>query len=227
MFFALICTEGAFDVDLAGTLLWRDEVERHLARSVDEALTALCSRQADLVVVDRDLPRAAQLVSQIRRDPKLRHVSVVVIARADFEAIEVELLEAGANAVLRLPADAEWDDRLARLVTVPARREVRLPVQLELEAKTGAGVQVARATALNLSVKGLLMETDLDLHVGDDLDLRFQLPGSDISISACGQVVRHAGRHRYGVAFYGIEGEGPELVQRYVGQIEPSGSSQL
>src|SRR5512138_1400598 len=152
---ALLCTEGTFDDALGETLLWRDEVERQTTRSADEALTAARAQQPDVILVDRDLPQAARLVHDVRRDAMLRRMSVVVIARSDFEAVEVELLEAGANAVLRLPADADWDDRLARLVTVPARREVRCPVQLELEADAGPGVQAAAGTALNLSVNGV------------------------------------------------------------------------
>lgn len=217
---ALICSEIALDAELAETLLWRDEVERRMARSLDEALAAARALKPDVVIVDRDLPQAARLVSELRRDLKTRRVSVVVIARTDFEAVEVDLLEAGANAVLRLPATPEWDDRLARLVVVPVRREVRLPVHLELEARTGAGVHAGVATALNLSESGILLETDIELHVGDDLDLRFHLPDAAATVSGCGRVMRHAGRHRYGVEFYGLEGDGPDLVRQYVTRLD-------
>jgi CheY-like chemotaxis protein len=226
---ALICSESTFDSELAGTLLWRSEVERRVAQSADEALAAARALKPDIVVLDRDLPQGARLVSELRRDLKTRRVSVVVIARTDFEAVEVDLLEAGANAVLRLPATPEWDDRLVRLVAVPARREVRLPVHLELEASTGAGIHVTVATALNLSESGVLIETDVELHVGDDLDLRLHLPEAASTVIGCGRVVRHAGRHRYGVEFYGLEGDGPDLVRQYVSRVDIPGrdASQL
>ena len=226
MSFALICTEGAFDVDLADTLLWRGEVERHVVHSAEEGVAAARAWRPDMVVIDRDLAQAARLITEIRRDPKTRRISLIVVARADFGPVEIELLEAGANAILRLPASAEWDDRLARLIAVPGRREVRLPVHFELETQRGSGVQAAVATVLNLSVNGILIETDRELRLGDDLDLRFNLPESGATVSGCGHIVRHAGRHRYGVEFYGLEADGPELVRNYVDRLEtPSASS--
>jgi CheY-like chemotaxis protein len=225
MSFALICTEGTFDVDLADTLLWRGEVERHVVHSAEEGMAAARAWRPDLVVIDRDLAQAARLIAEIRRDTRTRRVSVIVVARADFEPVEIELLEVGANAILRLPASAEWDDRLARLVAVPTRREVRLPVHFELETQMGPGVQAAVATVLNLSVNGILIETDTELRVGDDLDLRFNLPEGGATVSGCGHIVRQAGRRRYGVEFYGLEADGPELVRNYVDRQETPGAS--
>jgi CheY-like chemotaxis protein len=213
---ALICSAAPLDDELGSTLLWREELERRCVQTAEEALKAASGNPPEVVVIDRDLAGATPLVSSLRRDPRTRRVSIVVVARTDFEAVEVDLLEAGANAVLRLPASPEWDDRLARLIAVPVRREVRLPVQFELEARAGPGVQAAVALALNLSVSGVLLETDFDLKLGDDIDLRFHLVELDVTIVGCGRVVRHAGRRRYGIEFYGLEGEGHELVRRYV-----------
>ena len=223
MAFAVICTEGSFDRELGDTLLWRGEVERHVVHSAEEGLSAVRGWRPEIAVIDRDLPQALKLISEIRRDSKVRRTSLVVVARTDFEAVELELLEAGANAVLRLPASGEWDGRLARLIAVPARRELRLPVQFELEASVGLGVEAATALALNLSVNGILIETDFELQLGDDLDLRFRLPQSEAPVSGCGHVVRHAGRHRYGVEFYGLEADGAELVRSYVEEAGPPG----
>jgi CheY-like chemotaxis protein len=216
MAFALICSMSSLDDELGLTLLWREEIERSFAPTA-EAAVALASRsKPDIIVIDRDLSHATRLVSDFRRDPRTRRVSIVIFARTDFEAVEVDLLEAGANAVLRLPASLEWDDRLARLVTVPVRREVRLPVQFELETGLGCGVEASLALVVNLSVSGLLLETERELKMGDDLDLRFQLAELGATVVGCGRIVRHAGRRRYGVEFYGLEGDGADLVRRYV-----------
>jgi CheY-like chemotaxis protein len=221
----LICTESALEADLGETLLWRGGIERHVVGSAADGLSAARAWRPDIVVIERDLPEALRLITEIRGDPQARRASLVVVARADFEPIEVELLEAGANAILRLPATAEWDTRLARLVAVPARREVRLPVEFELETSSGPGIQTAAASALNLSVSGVLIETDFELRLGDDLDLRFTLPDRAAAISGCGHVVRQAGRCRYGIEFYGLEGDGVALVREYVERLGPHGGS--
>ncbi len=217
----LLCSEASFEAELGETLVWRQDIKRRQVQSVDEALAQARAACPELVIIDRDLPQAFHLIEELRRDLRTRRCSIVIMARTDFEAVEVELLEAGANAILRLPAAPEWDDRLARLITVPVRREVRFPVQFELEARTAdIGVHAAVAQALNISSSGILIETDFELHVGDDIDLRFYLAELDSPVVGCGRVVRHAGRRRYGIEFYGLEGDGTETVRRYIERLE-------
>ena len=62
----------------------------------------------------------------------------------EFGLVLVELLEAGVNAILPLPPDADWDDRLMRLVHVPARKVSRFPVQLRGGGGPGPGRAVHR-----------------------------------------------------------------------------------
>jgi CheY-like chemotaxis protein len=217
---ALICTETPLDEDLGETLLWRDDILQRVVASAPEAHAAALADLPEVVVVDRDVPGAALLIEELRREPKTRQVSIVVLARSEFEPIEVELLEAGANAVLRFPPGPEWDDRLARLIAVPVRRDVRFPVQFEIEARVGHGVHAANAVALNISVNGLLVETTFELALGDDLDLSFPLPELNATVVGCARVIRHAGRFRYGLEFYGLESDGAQLVRQYVELIE-------
>ena len=111
------------------------------------------------MLLDRDLQGAAALVKALRNDASTRGLSVVAMARGDFASSELVLLEAGVNAVLRLPPTGDWDDRLFRLIHVPARREVRVAVSLQLDLGLGATGDTFTAQALNLSVNGMLIET--------------------------------------------------------------------
>ena len=118
----LICSHGDLDGDLGGTLLCREDIERQVTTKLEEAQMLAVAARPRLVVIDRDLPWAARIVSALREDPSTRGLSLVVMARGDFDPAEVELLEAGANAILRLPAGPEWDERLERLMDVPGAR---------------------------------------------------------------------------------------------------------
>src|SRR5207253_4725085 len=131
---ALICTHADLASDLGQTLLWRQEVGRRVVTRLEEARMIALAARPSIVVVDRDLPWAGRLVSALREDPSTRGLSIVVVARGDFDPGEVELLESGANAILRLPVDAEGDQRLQRLVDVPVRKEARFSVSLSVEA---------------------------------------------------------------------------------------------
>lgn len=219
MALVLICSPTSLEGELGDTLLWRDDVVRRAATSLDEARTVIAGGRPDLVLVDRDLPESVKLVAALRRDPETRRVSIVAFARGDFDPLEVELLEAGANAVLRLPPGPEWDERLVRLLSVPGRKDVRFPMHFEIEARSSGEIDSGTATALNLSVSGMLIECGYKLAIGDDLDFSFRLPGLEEPITGCGRVVRRARGSQVGIEFYGLEGDGADAVRYYLGTL--------
>src|SRR5437867_1686705 len=154
---ALICSLGSLERDLAYTMLWRQGMDRYLAGRLEEARMMLVAAKPDIVVVERELPWIDRLIKAVREDPKTRRVSLVVVARGDFDPSEVALLDAGANAILRLPAGPEWDARLERLLHVPVRKEARFSVRFRVEALSASGAPMP-AVALNLSLHGVLLE---------------------------------------------------------------------
>jgi DNA-binding response OmpR family regulator len=198
---ALICAEVDLAPDLAATVLGREGTERLQATSYEQARMMAVAARPELVLVDRNLPRAAALVSALRLDAATRRASIAVLSAGEFDAVELELLDAGANAVLRRPPGPEWDERLTGLLAVPVRREARIPVSFRVQALLSSSDSV-RATALNLSRHGLLLETRLGaLTVGEEVDLQVALPGHEDPMAAGGRVVREAGPGRFGVQF--------------------------
>jgi DNA-binding response OmpR family regulator len=212
---ALICSGGDLSPELAKTALWRAGVERLTAYTLDQARMMAVAGRPDLVMVDRDLPRALELVGTLRQDEATRRASIAIIARGDFQSLEIELLEAGANAVMRLPAGPEWDERLVRLITVPVRREARFPVQFRVQALL-QDCDTLRATALNVSRNGLLLETLGALSVGEEVDLEALLPGDEDPLPAQGRVVRQAGPGQFGVQFLRLGDEARQRIESFV-----------
>ena len=210
----LICAPSALEAELRATPLWRSDMERHLAARVEDAQTLAAAAAPDLVVVDRDLPRASELVTALRADAATRRSSIVVVARGDHDPLEIELLEAGANAVLRLPPGPEWETRLRALLAVPLRRQARLEVHLQIEGFRAGGVPV-EGLALDLSQTGMLIEVRTALRPGDDLDLRFHTPDKAL-VEARARVVRQAGPVRYGVQFASLGTAEKERIRRFV-----------
>jgi CheY-like chemotaxis protein len=212
---ALICSEVDLASDLEKTVLGRGGVERLNASSADQARLMAVAARPELVLIDRDLPRAAALVAALRQEPATRRASIAVLARGDFLPAEVELLESGANAVLRLPPQSDWDERVRQLIEVPVRREARFPVSFTVVAFLDPGTPVS-GTALNVSRNGLLLETRLDaLDVGAEVDLRLELPPGT-PLSAQGRVVRQAGPGQFGLQFTGLDGAARQRVDAFV-----------
>ena len=210
---ALICSQAELDAELGHTLLWRAGMERHVATRLEDARMMAVAAKPDIVIVDRELPRSDKLVAALREDPSTRGLSIVVAARGDFDPSEVELLEAGANAILRLPAGPEWDERLTRLMDVPVRRDARFTVHFDVDAVRGVG-DPAAALAVNLSMSGMLLESPIPLSVGDEIQLSFQIPESEAQVKAVARVVRLAGPSQYGVEFRRVDGEAAEAKLR-------------
>ena len=213
----LICSPSALSGQLSHTVLWRHDVERYEARGYEQALSMAVAAQPDLTLIDRELPRAADLVRSLRIDAKTRRTSLVVVADGDFDPREVDLLEAGANAILRLPANGHWDERLDRLLNIPARREARFDVRFSVEATLAGGV--ATGELVNLSAHGMLLETKAPVAVGDWMVFRFQLPSA--VVTGRGRVVRLAGAGRYGVVFESLEGSGRAHIEDFIATLPP------
>ncbi|HEY7516492.1 MAG TPA: PilZ domain-containing protein [Vicinamibacteria bacterium] len=214
---AVIVAPEPLDDELAETVLFRQNVERYEAASLEQARHIASGGRPDIVIVDQRMANAAALVAQLRQDPLTRGVSIVAIARGDFEPAEVALLEAGANAILRLPPGADWDDRLERLIHVPLRRAARFGVHVQIDSRFEVAGRIFPVTALNLSVNGMLVESAQGLRVGDDVQFAFRLPQSEEVVAGMGTVVREAGpAGQFGVELTHVQGDGRVRIKVFV-----------
>lgn len=210
----LICAEGEGPA-LEATVVGRGEFARRVAGSLEEA--SRFAAQATLVLLERDLPWALSFVRSLRGAAATPSVSIAVIAPGDDPGpAELELLEAGANAILRLPANAEWDRRLARLLQVSLRLKARVAIQLKLEASLSAADEPFTAETLDLSETGMLVECGWPLALGSELDFALQLPGRPGLVSGRARVMRLAAHHRYGLEFTDLGGEEYERLRAFV-----------
>jgi CheY-like chemotaxis protein len=212
---AIVVSAADLSRELSGTLLYRSNVERLAATGYADVRQLAQEGRPDVVVVDSALPGAATLVASLRQDPCTRRVAIVALARSEFSFGHLDLLDAGANAILPLPPGADWDDRLMRLVHVPVRKATRLAVAIAVEGGMRGGLRFS-GRALNLSVNGVLLECAQALEVGDDLRLLFQLPSEFGAVSATGTVVRLRPPRHYGIEITYVEGDGRVRIKRYV-----------
>jgi PilZ domain len=212
----LLCSPVSLEDGLRSTCLWRDGVLRHLAARAEEARALVLSIRPRLVVVDRDLPGAVELVRALRHDASTRQLSMAVVVRGQFASVEVDLLEAGANVILRFPAAPEWDERLTRLLQVPTRREGRFSARFAVSSYAGVAGGAGLARALNLSVNGVLLECPFPLTVGDELSLDLLLAESGPSVAVAGRVVRVAKAGHFGIEFRRLDDEAAREVRRFV-----------
>jgi CheY-like chemotaxis protein len=218
----LICSAGPLLEDLQDTLLGRDDIDRRSATTGPDAITQMLISKPDLLVVDSRMPEAAPLIGGIRSNPVTRAVSIVLVASAELDAIEVAaFVDVGANAILQLPAGPDWDERLSLLLYVPVRRAARLGALVQFEGESG-GVENVAGTIPNISEHGMLIETDIALPMGGDVDFKIHLRDAPAPLVGCGQIVRQETPRRCGIRFYGLEADGLARVRRFVKAGPPS-----
>lgn len=198
--------------DLGKTLLWRRDFERQVVTALGAARAAIRERPS-LALFERDVPWAAGFIREVREDDATKAISIAVYAPGEMDPVEMDLLSSGANAVLRLPVTRDWDKRLARLLQVPPRQAVRVPVFVEVEAE--GAVRTTLGTSVNLSESGILIQAQ-SLDLGAELSFAFRLPGAADPVRGRARVVRMAADDSFGLEFSEISGECLQVIRAFV-----------
>jgi CheY-like chemotaxis protein len=206
----LICSESDLRPLLASTVIGRQKIELYRADGLRAVRLLSATLDPRAILVDRDLPAVRGFVEAIREDPATRQRSLAVLARGAVKDVERELLEAGANVVLRLPPDPGWDERLSRLLTVPARYEARLPVRLDVDTQPESAGAV-----VNISGGGMLLATRQALRLNDEVSFRVKLPDGT-TVAGRGRVARVAEKVGYGMEFVSLPDAGRAAIDQFL-----------
>jgi hypothetical protein len=196
--------------ELAATVIGRQAVELYRVKDISDLRLLASTLDPQAILVDRDVDDVRGLIETLRKEPATRARSLAVLAHGDFQPWEVELLEAGANAILRLPPGGDWDERLARLLRVPVRQDGRLPVHFAMESEPECGAEI-----VNLSARGMLLAPRGTLAVHDSLRFRFTLPDG-AAVAGEGRVVRMAEEDGCGVEFSRLSDAARSAIEQYL-----------
>ena len=223
----LVVGPDSLSGELGPTVLGRPDIDRVHVEDPGGAVEAAERSRPHLVVIDLPRPDAASLVRALRREEVTRPTAIVWLNRADPPDAETELAVAGANAVIPVPIDPFlWDRRLEELLSVPARRNQRIPVRLRDWSRFVSGADEDDGSILNIGARGVLLESTRELELGTKVGLTVDLPGGGSPVALVGQVVRLAGEEgglfRVGIEFLVYRGDARERIIAFVeGQPEP------
>ena len=95
-----------------------------------------------------------------------------------------------------------------------SRSSERIPLQCAIVLASGK--QVGEGQVLNMSDRGCLVESSVSLKAGDDLQLRFSLPGSEPSLRVSRAAVCWAQGLRFGVEFIEMEEKDRARLNHFV-----------
>lgn len=187
-------------------ILGSDAYEFFETSTNDDVCRIHRAEKVDLVLTKKGIDgvRFDELCAQLRNDPGLEKVSVVLACDGDSShAVREETLK--ANGVVSLDTEnEELVNILMSYINVPKRYQYRTVMQIKVDGQDyGAPISCVIS---NLSSTGLLMETDSNLEEGVGLSISFYLPKSR-RILANGHVVRAISRSSGGGGQYGIRFE--------------------
>lgn len=199
-------------------LFGRGGIEVHSAKTSEELLALHHQVNGDIIITDFALPAmgGAKLCAAIRGEEKLKTVSIILACDKAQAGLPL-CKKAGANAVIEKPVDpVELFIKVSELITVPPRRDIR--VLLRVAVSGGMAGSPSFANAENISISGMLMETNQHLKLGDQMDCSFFVGHSEINVAA--KVMRveltPSGRYRCGMQFMNLDTKSLIVIEQYV-----------
>ncbi len=101
--------------------------ESRLVSDPAQAVSAATEGQADLLIMELDLPEVSgiEIVRRLRRQPETRSLPILALSSSDTSSDRIEALKAGVDDYLARPCDPE--ELMLRLDRVVGRRGVAAP----------------------------------------------------------------------------------------------------
>ncbi len=209
-----------------GALLFQETIlrRRHqailTALSGGEGLMKARTERPQLIVFGFDLfdMNAPEFCREIRSDPEVKSVSLLLVCERE-NAENAELcLSAGCNDVIFRPLQREeMDEKVLRLTSIPSRRELRTMTRIEVSLENNGRFILGRS--LNISANGMLLEVDRVLPGDGRMRFHFYLPGDPKPMQIYGEVLRAeftGTMAKYGVRFVETDDEQRGRIERFV-----------
>lgn len=218
----LLITENIKTIIEKGEALFsRKEIKIFTASSGEELIEIHRAEAVDLIIADIGFKTGAEeevcpYLKGIRNDARLKKVSILTICESDKSAIE-RSYDCGANTFVTKPVDiSALILKIVKLINVAERIHLRVIVNVLVEARFNG--KSFYANSENISVTGMLFETDEVIENGARVTCKFHL-GKDL-ITASGNIVRSeqrdSGQYFYGVEFAELDASTKEKIEKFI-----------
>jgi CheY-like chemotaxis protein len=209
-----------------GALLFQETILRRRGTAImtalagSEGLQKARAEQPNLIIFGFDLfdMTAPEFCRAIRDDEATKGVSLLLVCDRDNTEHGDLCLAAGCNDVIYRPLQKQdLDVKVARLTTIPARRQLRTITKIEVSLEKNGRFILGRS--LNISANGMLLEVDRVLPGEGIVRLHFFLPGDPRPMQLEGEILRaefSGAMAKYGVRFIGATDGERERIEQFV-----------
>jgi len=188
-----------------------------------EALSVARQEAPDLIITDNHMPIMDGITccQEIRKDPQLKHIPVIIISNATNDSDKQKYLSMGFNDIIPKPIDSKlYLATIRKYIAAVERRGARLPFSVAATITTKTGIH--NAQTIDISMKGLQLSSQLSPLQNDQIEISFNLPGSDSLLEVVARVAwvkpvnqgTSGSRSAFGVEITAITGKGIPFVRK-------------
>ena len=193
----------------------------HVEACSDATLAArkLCRSKFEGVAIDfRQKTQAIDLITKLHN--MTSHRGAVVLAIVDRNADMQSTFRSGANFVLERPFAPRLLSATLKasysLMLQERRRYFRFPLQIPVHISPSGSRTELTANSVNLSEGGMALATSAPLHVGENLRIRINLPGTHCEARMNGEVCWSDTTGRIGIQFVQVPQAVGELLRSWL-----------
>ncbi len=207
-------------------ILGREDIMVLTVDTAEAALKAAVKEKADLLVVDIDMPEMGgdKLCSALRGEEAMKKTYIALActgSKADMKRCEA----CGANTFLTKPFGADsFYKTVCRAFDLPERKGLRVLIKVQVEGRFKR--EPFFSTSRDISISGILFETDKVLARGDIIACSFYLPDTD-RIDLRGEIARVSksdlNLFNYGVKFLDIHSESYLSIASFIERTAATG----
>lgn len=173
----------------------------------------------DVIFVDTGLPNLSRAgFTRIIRNSKLNsQAPLVLLTGLAAPQAGTKDASAGVSAIAKYALPAELPVFLRKLkqkLMADRRKHRRLSFRASLNCVEG--VRRFRATSVNLSASGMMIESSFPLEIGTGLELYFYLASEEPLLHARGRVARMEASDRVGVVFQNLGSFERERLRQFL-----------
>ncbi len=198
----------------------------------DECQKALQAFKPDVIIVNMDFKKidAISATQYFKLDSKTSDIPIILTSVQSSAKLKKSALAAGADLFIEQPIPRPYFvEKMKQLLDHQTRSEERLePSDITVEVKFGS--ETMSFSAGDISVGGILLNSDRKFEIGTALVCKFQLYGDAKPVLVEGEVVRIIksqipGGTGLGIRYTKFLGDSESQLQNYVNKNSPAKAS--
>ena len=190
-----------------------------IAETTELAVRRVQDERFDGIFADTSLPNFSQsgFTRTVRKSKLNSRAPVILLAGLPSPKAGVRRAYQDVSVMAKYAVPAELPPllrNLARQLMTDRRKHRRLSLRTSVNCMEG--VRRFRATSINLSISGMLIETAFPMGVGSEMQLSFSLASGEPAMRAQARVARMEVGNRVGVSFQNMGNFERERIRQFL-----------